>query len=313
MFINALKSELYRASKMKSVYILMGVLVVLILVNNFIYLKVDLYGLLGMDADTINQVQEMGTSGEAYSDSFMAGFDAGLGVTSDVDENAEEEGLESINILGEGVYYNEDIAQLYSLDVGSLYVLLLVAIFVGLYIGSIYKFELDKNLVRFVNRRFVLFASRMTVIAIYTLVLQTLLWLMCIISKAIMTDNVYLGIDRSFVIYSIVAYLLTLAFAILVASITHITKSMAGGITTGIILSSGILSTLISIATFIIQKKFELSGDFSLGNFTLTMNLAALTLNSSGHMVLRALVCALLYGAVAYILSMIKVGKRDYT
>ncbi len=313
MFINALKSELFRASKMKCVYVLAIVLVALMLLNNFIYVMVDLYGLLGMDAQTITELQEMGTSGEAYNDSFMAGFDAGL---QSVELNADGEyemGIEPVKILGEGVFYDADIAELNSLDIGSLDVLLLLAIFVGLYVGGVYKSELDKNIVKYTNKRGILFGARVCVIAIYTLVLQLIVWVMAIICMAMMTGHVDLGFDSSFVIYSVVAYLLTLAFGILVAAITHLTRSMAGGITTGIILSSGILSTLISIATLIIQKKFDLAGDFALGNYTLTMNLSALTLNSDGHMVLRAIICSLVYGVIAYVISLIKVRKRDFS
>lgn len=312
MFINALKSELFRASKMKCVYVLAIVLVVLMLLNNFIYVMVDLYGLLGMDADTITELQEMGTSGEAYNDSFMAGFDAGL-QSVQVDPDGEYEmGFDSVKIIGEGVFYDADVAELNSLDIGSLDNLLLLAIFVGLYVGGVYKSELDKNIVKYTNKRGILFAARVCIIAIYTLILQLIVWIMAIACMALMTGHINLGFDSSFVIYSVVAYLLTLAFGILVAAITHVTRSMAGGITTGIILSSGILSTLISIATLIIQKKFDLASDFALGNYTLTMNLSALTLYSDGHMVLRAVICALVYGVVAYVISLIKVRKRDF-
>ncbi|MCQ2515250.1 MAG: hypothetical protein MJ094_00115 [Saccharofermentans sp.] len=311
MFINALKSELFRASKMKSIYILAIVLIALMLLNNFIYLKVDLYGLLGMDADAITELQEMGTSGEAYNDSFMAGFDAGLQSGELAAQDAMENGIEPIKILGKGVFYEADVAELTSLDIGSLDVLLLQAIFIGLYIGGVYKSELDKNIVKYSNKRGTLFAARTTVIALYTLILQLIVWVMAIWGMATMGQSLVLGFDSSFVIYSVVIYLLTVAFGILVAAITHLSKSMAGGITTGIILSSGILSTLISIATIIIQRKFNLDSDFALGNYTLTMNISALTLNSDGHMVLRALICALVYGVVAYVVSLIRVSKRD--
>jgi len=311
MFINALKSELYRVSKMKCVYILAAVLVALLLLTNFIYLRINLYGLMGLDADAVNHVQEMGTSTEAYEESFMSGFDAGLQAGSRSTESAFENGIESISILGEGIYYDADVAELNSLDIGSLDVLLLQAIFVGIYIGGVYKFELDKNIVKYMNRRSVIFAARMTVIAVYTLILQFIVWIMAIFSMAAMGSGVRLGMDSAFFIYAVVAYLITVAFGFFVAGITHLTKSMAGGITTGVILSSGLLSTLISIGTLILQRQFNLEDTFALGNYTLTMNLSALTLNSDGHMVLRAIICALVYGACAYVISLIKVKKSD--
>ena len=265
MFAKAFKSEAYRISRMKSPYILIAVLMCVLFLINFLYMCVDLYGLMGLSKEDVEQIQEMGTSVEGYEESFMAGFQAGL----DTSENMNE-AQEPIRILGEGPLYGESVAVIYSMDVSSLYEALLLAIFIGLYIGNIYSTGL-----------------------------------------ALMGASVEFAFDKAFVLYFIVTWLLLTSFGGIVASMTHITRSKAAGITLGIILSAGILSTIMSIASLMLQRKLGLESEFNLGNYTVTQNLATVNLYSDGHFVVRALICAVVYFAAAYILSLMIVRKRD--
>ena len=66
MFGKAIRSELYRISRMKSTYILPAVLLVIVLVTNFLYMAVDLYGLMGLSQEQVENIQGMGTSGTSY-------------------------------------------------------------------------------------------------------------------------------------------------------------------------------------------------------------------------------------------------------
>ena len=70
-------------------------------------------------------------------------------------------------------------------------------------------------------------------------------------------------------------------------------------------------STLLSVASLIVQRRFNLGADFNLGNYTITHNLASISLFSDGHEVVRALVCALIYFIVSYTVSFFIVRKRD--
>lgn len=305
MLIKALKAEIYRISRMRCTYVLPIVLVVLVLMINFIYMGVDLYGLMGYSKEDIETLQEMGTSAEGYEDSFMTGFQAGLHSSESIEEGAP------VKILGEGPFYNESVATIYSLDVGSLYELLLIAIFVGLYIGSIYSTGLDKNLNTFAGSRTLLFGARIFLISLYSLVLHIFTWFISILSAAIMGASVNLEFDKAFILYFLISWLLTISFGCIVASVTHFTRSKAAGITLGIILSAGFLSTIMSVASLMLQRKLGLEGTFNLGNYTVTMNLASLTLFSDGHYVLRAIICAVIYFLCAYITGVMVVSRRD--
>lgn len=288
---------------MKSTYIIVVVLILLMFLNNFIYLKVDLYSILGLTRTDVDTIQEAGTEAEAYEDSFMSGFNAGMEATTT--EEAD------VNILGEGIYYYDDVATLFVADISGLVIPMLLAIFTGLYIGSIYRTGLDKNLMAYNRKRGVLLAARFAVIVIYTLVLQILTWLFAALSMALMGESVRWGIDKAFVIYSVVVFLLTVAFTQMVCLFTTLTRSKAAGITLGIILSTGVLSTVMSVVTLMLQTKFGLDEDFSLGNYTITMNIAGLNLNSDGHFVLRAIIVAVVYFAVSYAINLLIVKKRD--
>ena len=291
---------------MKSTYVLIAVIVAVIVLINFLYMCVDLYGLMGLSREDVEQIQEMGTSVEGYEESFMAGFQAGL----DSSENIAE-GEAPVRILGEGPMYGESVAMIFSMDVSSLYEALLLAIFVGLYIGSIYSTGLDKNLNIFAGKRTLLFSTRIIMIAIYSFVLHVFTWFTSIFSAAIMGESVTMAFDKAFVLYFLITWLLATAFGCIVASMTHVTRSKAAGITLGIILSAGILSTLMSVASLMIQKKLGLESDFNLGNYTVTQNLATINLFSDGHFVLRAIICAGIYFAAAFIISLFIVRKRD--
>ena len=305
MFIRAFKSELYRISRMKSTYVLPAVLVVLVLLINFIYMSVDLYGLMGFSKSDIENMQEMGTSAEGYEESFMSGFQAGLHSSESIEEGT------TMTILGEGPFYNESVATIYSLDIGSLYELLLMAIFIGLYIGNIYSTGLDKNLNIFAGKRVLLYGARMLMISLYSLALHVFTWVISVLSAAIMGASVNLEFGKAFFLYFLISWLLTIAFGCIVASMTHFTRSKAAGITLGIILSAGLLSTIMSVASLMLQKKLGLESTFNLGNYTVTQNLASLTLFSDGHYVVRAITCALIYFLAAFISGMAVVRKRD--
>lgn len=305
MVSKALKSEIFRISRMKSTYILPVVLMVIVLITNFLYMAIDLYGMMGFSQEDINAIQGMGTSAESYEESFMTGFRAGLETSESIQEGEE------FQILGEGPFYHESVATIFTLDVGSLHEILLLAIFIGIFLGDIYSTGLDKNLNIFAGSRMMLFGIRMLLISVYAMILHVFTWITSLLSAAVMGASVDLGFGKSFYLYFIITWILTVAFGSIVSTMVHATRSKAAGITLGIILSAGLLSTLISIASLVIQKRFGLDEGFNLGFYTVTHNLASLSLHSDGHFVVRAIICALVYFAVTYITGAVIVRKRD--
>lgn len=299
---------------MISIYVLPVVLVISILITSVILLKVDLYGAMGMDRDSYEELLEQGNSAEGISDSFQMGFEAGFNATAEqmeAQEAEEEVEREMPSLWGEGMFYYDDVETLFQQQVAGLVTILLMAIFVGIYIGDNYKYKFDKNLVIACKHRGTMTAVRITVIALYTLVLHVVTYLGTILGVALMADSVKFNVDKASVLYFIITYLLTLGFSLVIMLITNACRSKAAGITIGVILASGILTMIVSLATMIAVHYLPLPDDFSFANYFLSQNLGTLSLDSEGSVVLRALLCAIIYSIVCSVGSLLFIKKRD--
>ena len=303
MFLRLFKSELFRASKLKSTYILIIVLFVISMFLNLVTLKFDFLGAYGMDSEQYIRLAEGGNSMEGVNDAAQVGTIMG---ESMVTSNTEE-----VKILGEGLFYSADIPTLFQIHVSDLDPIMLLAIFVGIFAGDIISTGVNKNLVISNNKRNLLFAARATVIAIYAVIIHIFTWLFTLFGAAIWAEKVDLGWSQHAVGYWFVSLLLTIVFAILIYAITVLTKSKAAGITIGVVLSTGALSLIISIADWAIKKKLDVKSDFSVANYLLTENLGSLRVDYTNTALIRALVVAALYTVVGIVVVAVINKKRD--
>ena len=319
MLLNFLKAEGYRASKMKCIWILPIVMFFIVMITSFVLLKVDMLGMMGMSREDMDAISEQGASAEGLEDSFRAGFNAGVDMGSDMasattgieDEEEEEEERPPVKIVGEGLLYREDVPELFYQNVCSLSNILLLAIFTGLFVGDVYSTGVTKNITIGNRKRGHLFTARMIVIAAYTFIFHIITYIWTLINVALMAESVKLNMDGAFFKYFLFSWIIVMAFSFVVAAVTTLTRSKAAGITVGVILSSGLLTMAISIANMILVRKFGLDSNFSLADYTLTQNLAVLNLHSEGHVVVRALMCSLIYGGLAYTAGLVTDKKRD--
>ncbi len=234
---------------MVSTYVLPVILLVIILINSVMLLKIDLFSVAGIDQATYEQISSEGNSVEAISDGFQMGFDAGYDASVSYYEGSEEEievDVPEINLWGEGLLYYDDVETIFQQSVATLGQILLLAIFVGIYIGDVYRYKFDKNLV--------------------------VAWLSTVLCAALMADSVKFNIDKASIIYFIVTYLLVFAFGLVIMVITNATRSKAAGITIGVILSSGILSLAVSLATLLAINYLNFPDDFNCANCFLSQN-----------------------------------------
>lgn len=300
MLLNFTKSEFYRATKMKSFYILPIVLLVLIFFVSMVYLKFD-KSLYGLDADTVQSASSSGVTVDSMSDGFMLGFESGTQSAA----NAED-----VKIWGEGIMWGADVASLFQMSIAGLDSLMLLAIFTGLFFGSVFATGSDKNLVIGNSRKELMFASRMLVILAYSGIMTLLVFIFQAIAVAAYGAPFDLGLDASVVKYFIYVWFLSFVFCSLVALVTILTRSKAAGIAFGIVMSMGILSLVISLVDLLVSKLTD-AVNFSLANYTVTNNIGMLTLNSDGSQVIRALVVGLIYLAVSVTVIVLNNRKRD--
>ena len=303
MYLRLLKSELFRASKLKSTYILIIVLLAISMIMNLVVLKFDFMGAYGMDSEQFLELAEGGNTMEGVNDAAQFGSLMGGNLaTSDP---------EDVKLLGEGLFYSADIPTLFQLHVSDLNPIMLIAIFVGIFAGDIVNTGVNKNLVISNNKRNVLFAARATVIAIYSVIIHVFTWLYTVLGALIWAKKVDLGWSQHAVVYWFVSLLLTIVFAILIYAITVLTKSKAAGITIGVVLSTGALSLIISIADWAIKKKLDVKSDFSVANYLLTENLGSLRVDYTNTALIRALVVAAFYTVVGIVVVAVINKKRD--
>lgn len=315
MYLRFFKSELFRASKHKCVYILILVLAAVLFLESIVFLK---FSIPGMSQDDVYSMGQEGYSAEGMSESFNMGFNAGRStslVVHDEEEDMSEEDIPAYTLSdfwGEGLFYNDDFPTLYWLNVSSSFHLFAVAVFTALFLGSTYKYGYDKNLIVGNRYRFSLFFARITVIAIYSAILLIATFLITVVYDLLFTGSVDWNLDSSVLGYSLVSFVLSFAFSMIAVFIATLTKNTAASMTVSIMLSMGFLSLGLSIISFVMTYIFpSLPSDFQLVNYTITQNAEALSLQSTGKEVLRALIVAVVYSFLSIEGSLLIIRRRD--
>ena len=330
MYLHFLKSEAYRASKLKCVYILLICLFLLSAFEVMMYTKLDL---LGMTQEDVYEISGEGYSTEGMSEAFNMGFNSGASIAEDAgsdgssvsytvvtisDEETGEETESEVeygsldDLWGEGIFYDADMPTLYNLNTSASFHIFSAAIFTGIFLGAVYKNGYDKNLIVSNRCRFTLFLARLTVIALYNVILLAATFLFTAMLDGLFTGEVTWNLDASVWGYTMVSLIISLAFSAVVAAVGCLTRNTAATLTVGVLLSMGFLSIGLSIASLILQHIFPgLPDDFSLINYTLTQNAETLMLDSPGKDVLRALICSIVYSASSLIGSYWLIKRRD--
>ena len=328
MYLHFLKSEAYRASKLKCVYILLICLFFLTMFQIMIFTKLDVFG---MTQEDVYVMSEEGYSAEGMSEAFNMGFNSGSSITeADGDDSylsstvvtvTDEETGESTTVepeygslsdlWGEGLFYHEDMPTLYNLVTSASFHIFSVALFTGIFLGAVYKNGYDKNLIVSNRCRFTLFLARLTVIGIYNVILLAATFLFTAMLDGLFTGEVIWNLDAAVLGYTVVSFVISFAFSTIVAAVACLTRNTAATLTVGVLLSMGFLSIALSLGTILLKHIFPLPDDFQLINYTLTQNAETLALDSAGKDVLRALICSLIYSSLSLFSSYWLIKRRD--
>ncbi|SMC37617.1 ABC-2 family transporter protein [Oscillospiraceae bacterium] len=330
MYLHFLKSEAYRASKLKCVYVLLICLFFLTFFQIMIFTKLDFFG---MTQDDVYELSEEGYSAEGMSEAFNMGFNSGASISREeaddeqfisstvvtiTDDETGEEGIlepqygSLSDLWGDGMFYDADMPTLFALITSSSFHILSVAIFTGIFLGAVYKNGYDKNLIVSNRCRATLFFARLTVIAVYSVILLAATFLFTALLDALFTGGVTWNLDSAVLGYTLVSFIISFAFSAVIAAVASFTRNTAASLTVGVLLSMGFLSIGLSLCTMLLKYVFrELPDDFSLINYTLTQNAETLTLDSPGKDVLRALICSFIYSAASIFSSCWIIKKKD--
>ena len=326
MYLRFLKSELYRASRFKCVWILLIFIFASCFFLQGMYVKSTMLRL------SYDQVVAMGEEGYSV-DSFAEAFNMGVSAAGDVssgDEytvvystidvsDTEVNGVVSYSEIdsfddmwGEGPMYHCDLPTFNWLNVASSYHLIAIAVFAGIFFGNTYKNGFDKNLIISNKCRLSLYMARIAVVAIYSVILLIFTFLSSLCFDVVFTGDVEWNLNSAFWRYTAVELILGMAFCCVLAAVASLTRNTAAAITVGVLLSMGFCSYGLSFLSLLLISLFpSLGSDFTLADYTLTQNIEALTLYSPGSFVLRALLVAGIYTAVSLIGSCTAVKRRD--
>jgi len=306
MLLNFVKMELFRLLKMKSTYVMAIIMAVVVFGYTVFLLAFNLGALLGMVdgggalADDTVQFEYVAGEDEGEYNVFT-----GPEITEEDKQTSKEN-----SVFGIGSYYYNDVSETYSMNIAGLVGLLLLSILAGLFYGNDYSSHVNKNYTIINGCRWVGFTSKTLALMIYVMAFHIMIWIICFICHLIWADSARIGFDKSSVMYFMITYMVTVTIMTMIGFVTTLFKSKAAGITFGVLVSIGTLSLPVRIADFIIRAKYGWE-DFSLNNFIPSRILANLTLNTSGKVVIIALVCAIIYFISAFFGSIALLRKRD--
>ena len=306
MLWNFIRSETYRATRLKCFYILPVIMLAATFLVGMIVMRMDLAGMLGYTQQDLQELGELGNSVEGYQRSFEVGFNTGLDMSRNTIENG---GSPELKMFGIGLCYYEDVPEIFHQNISSLDQLILVAVFAGMFMGEIFTTGNDRNLLISTKHRGLLLAARYIVFAGYMLILHVLRFFFSAFSVLCLGESVKWNIDRSFIMYFIITYFLTVAFGYVLCALAYVTRSKAATVAVGVSLALGVLSMAISLVNYIVNRNFNTH--FDLARYTLSQNLTTLGLQSDGDFVLKTVVVGVVYFVAAIAVGAVTAKNRD--
>ena len=310
MFVKYLKSELYRASGMKSTYILLGCMLIVVLITTFMFTKIDYSSFISASDDDLQEINDAGFSLDAMDTGIEAGKETSVNMYVYTEGSSEGDPVD-VQLYGNGMYRDASLPELFQESAKVMYDALMCVIFISLFLGGAYKAGYDKNLIVANGNRSILFLSRFCVIAFYDLVMLIMMLISTLIADVMFTGSVSMTSDGSFLRYIIVSYILLLAFSSVVMAVTIVTRSAAAGNTVGIFLCIGTVSMVCAVVDYILIKYLGFPGTFRIADITLSQNMTVLNLNSDNSIYTRAVICSLVYLIASVISSFVVIEKRD--
>ena len=290
---------------MQSTYLLIGALFVCTLMTTFVTTNIDYSSVLGMSDEELATMNEEGHSVTALQEATEAGVQSGANMDS------VEEDYTSVNVFGKSMYYDSDLTELFQQNVMGQFHILYMSIFVGIFFGTLYRTGYDKNLLISNVSRLTLLGARMTVIAIYNAVLILWIFLTTILSDLVCTKAITVDLSPRFLLYVLTSFLLSFAFASVVATITISTRSTAAGITCGVIMAFGLVVYMTILINQLLIAFLGAPKDLDIADYMISQNITKLMIDSDNKFYIRAIACAIVYTVCSLVSSGILVKKRD--
>lgn len=226
---------------------------------------------------------------------------------------AEDEVVYGIVMETDPAWINGEVpaSQMLGLLLNSGILMIFCAIFVSLFVGAEHRSGYLKNIAGQLPYRGQLAVSKFAAIAVEVLLMFAIYAVFCIASGYIFFgDQFTLGSGAGLLKMLGTQYLLHLGFSALVMFLCMATGSTAFSMCLGILGCSGLASLLYSGINWVIQK-IHSGTTFDFGRYMLDTNVYAISGGSEPADILRAVLVACIFAALAVSCSALVMQKRD--
>lgn len=278
--LNAVKMDIYRGFKGKAIYI------ALICLAAFLVFSVS------MTKEDINIQAEQETYMDAASAGAQSAENIGLYVTAPVKDD-------------QSVTAADEIFAHFS----SRLVAIFVAVFAALFSLADIHTGFIKNLAGQIKKRRWLVLSKAIAIAVFTAIMTAVSVIVIVIAQTVVFKGLKWGDIPDLLIYIGAEYLLYTSFGLIIMCLSMLIKNSTVSVTLGICLCMNIQMILYGF----VNKAVSSLGieNFSIADYTVTGNMALLTVSPDTGVLLRAVAVAVCFGAAAVALTVFIFRKRD--
>lgn len=282
--LNCIKMDLYRMSRMKSFYVVGVILAIATLFTT--YMSVLDYNLIKEEYEKNPQayVQEMSSDGEQVN----------LGIVVTIPTRPGE----MVTV------YDQVYANLH----GN-FIALFMVIFAVLFSSSDISSGYIKNIGGQMKNRGNLILSKAVALFVYTVLTMFFYLIIQIVTQAVCFPELQTGSVKDLAAYVATQTLLHYALLLICMAVMIITRSKVFSMTFAVLLCMNVMAVLYSTADKVIAKLgIE---DFNLIRYTVTGRMSLLEMSPSAEGCMKALLIAVLFGAVVTVLSGQIFRKRD--
>lgn len=304
--MNYFVSDLYALKKMKIVYIVPIILLVMCFLSNFITTRLN-FAAIGMKQFE-NQLAEMEQESmdKQITDSFELGFESSMNAQA----NYEAEPMKLNELFDGGMAYEASTADLVESSVSGLTYLMLIAIFAAFFYGSQLKGAYCKNILKANDNRWISYTSKVLTVFVYAIILMIFTILVNMLCNAIMCKSFVLGFDGDFFKYIGVQILLTFGMCVITGLIS-VVSNVALGMVFAIVAGSGLMSMLYMLIDLLVNYVILGNGEFSFSNYLISGNVSTLRMASESGDIIRGIIVAVVFIAVGYFVAGFYNSKRD--
>ncbi len=301
-------SDFYVFKKMKIIYLLPIICLLLVLLSNFIAIRMNLAA-LGM-----SQMQDMiaEESDESLGDQMVSGFETGfkMGFEGAANPNPEPVEISIKDIFSGGALYDASTVDLFESQISGLTVLMMVAIFAAFFYSSQVKGAFGKNILKANSNRWISFTSKTIVVVIYVALFFIFNFIIALVSNATMCESFKLGITPEFFGYVGVQFLLAVAMCLITGMVAVIANTAVGMIF-AIVTGAGLLNLLLMLVDLLVNKVLFKGAHFATSDYLITGNVAALRVSTEAGDMVRPIIVGLVYLLIGFAITGYINQRRD--